>query len=164
MGGDVGSVVGGVVSAACDIYSGGTCAPANPAIVGATTVAGAAAGAWLGSQLDKLANILLSTGKPNFIVTPNGTAIPVPEGASGPTPVTNPGGRQTGVAYTEGSGGQNGKVSTVRIMEPTPPRGNSPGYPNGYVKYENSASPKPQGVDSVTGRTLSNAESHFSLE
>ncbi len=164
VGGDVGSVVGGVVSAACDIYSGGTCAPANPAIVGATTVAGAAAGAWLGSQLDKLANILLSTGKPNFIVTPNGTAIPVPEGASGPTPVTNPGGRQTGVAYTGGSGGQNGKVSTVRIMEPTPPRGNSPGYPNGYVKYENSASPKPQGVDPVTGRTLSNAESHFSLE
>ena len=29
-------------------------------------------------------------------------------------------------------------------MTPTPPRGNSPGYPNGYIKYENAKNPTPQ--------------------
>lgn len=97
------------------------------------------------------------------MVSPNGTAFPVPKGATGPTPVTNPAGNQTGVAFTGGAGGANGQVTTMRIMNPTPPRGSSPGYPNGYIKYENSALPKPQGVDPYTGKTLPNSQSHFPI-
>ena len=97
---------------------------------------------------------------PDFVVTPNGDVIPVPKGATGPVDVVNPAGNVTGQAYTGGSGGANGQVSNVRIMDPTPPRGNSPGYPNGYVKYENSMG---QGVDPNTGRTLPNSQSHFPL-
>jgi filamentous hemagglutinin len=102
-------------------------------------------------------------GAPNFIVSSGGTVYPVPNGATGPTPVLNPGGNQTGVAFTGGAGGENGKVSTIRIMDPTQPRGASPGYPDGYVKYENSAQPKPQGVDPYTGKTLPNSQSHFPI-
>ncbi len=68
------------------------------------------------------------SGSPDFVVTPGGDAVPIPKGSSGPTPVVNPQGKTTGSAYTGGSGG-NGldpKVSGVRIMDPTPPRGNSP--------------------------------------
>ena len=101
---------------------------------------------------------------PDFVVSPNGTAFPVPNGASGPSPVTNPAGNQTGVAFTGGAGGVNGQVATMRIMNPTPSRGSSPGYPNGYIKYENSALPKPQGVDPYTGKTLPNSQSHFSID
>ncbi|WP_312452579.1 RHS repeat domain-containing protein [Stutzerimonas nitrititolerans] len=101
---------------------------------------------------------------PDFVVSPGGTVFPVPKGTTGPTPVVNPAGSQTGVAFTGGSGGTNGKVSTMRIMNPTPARGNSPGYSNGYIKYENSASPKPQGVDPYSGKTLPNAQSHFPID
>ena len=48
----------------------------------------------------------------------------------------------------------------MRIMDPTPPRGASPGYPNGYIKYENMVG---QGVDPYTGKTLPNSRSHFPL-
>ncbi len=95
---------------------------------------------------------------PDFIVSPGGTAFPVPKGAAGPTPVVNPGGKTTGSAFTGGQGGSNGQVDTMRIMDPTPPHGNSPGYPKGYVKYENKSG---QGVDPYSGRTLSNKDSHF---
>ena len=98
---------------------------------------------------------------PDFVVSPGGTAFPVPKGASGPTPVVNPAGKKTGDAFTGGSGGANGQVDTIRMMDPTPPRGNSPGYPNGYIKYENKAG---QGVDPYTGRTLSNKDSHFPID
>lgn len=101
---------------------------------------------------------------PDFIVSPGGTAFPVPKGATGPTPVISPAGNQTGVAFTGGAGGANGKVSTMRIMNPTPARGNSPGYPSGYVKYENSASPRPQGVDPYSGKTQSNSTSHYPID
>lgn len=101
---------------------------------------------------------------PDFVVSPGGTAFPVPNGATGPTPVLNPAGNQTGAAFTGGTGGTNGQVSTMRIMNPTPARGNSPGYPKGYIKYENSASPKPQGVDPYSGKTLPNSKSHFPID
>ena len=101
---------------------------------------------------------------PNFIVSPSGTAYPVPRGAQGPVPVINPAGKVTGSAFTGGRGGANGQVDTIRIMNPTPPRGRSPGYPNGYIKYENAASPRPQGVDPYTGRTLPNSQSHFPID
>lgn len=56
---------------------------------------------------------------PDFIVSQGGTAFPVPKGATGPTPVVNPGGKTTGSAFTGGSGGANGKVDTMRIMDST---------------------------------------------
>ena len=97
---------------------------------------------------------------PSFIVDPGGTAFPVPNGATGPVPNINTAGNQTGVKFTGGSGGANGQVTTMRLMDPTPPRGTSPGYPNGYIKYMNRTG---QGVDPYTGRTLPNAQNHFRI-
>jgi hypothetical protein len=123
------------------------------------------AGFGLGKLLGAIKGAANAVGKgatkaPDFVVSPNGTAYPVPKGAQGPNPVINPAGKQTGTAYTGGSGGANGQVDTMRMMNPTPPRGNSPGYPNGYIKYENSAG---QGVDPYTGGTLPNSQSHFPI-
>lgn len=101
---------------------------------------------------------------PDFIVSPGGTAFPVPQGARGPVPVVNQMGNQTGIAFTGGSGGVNGQVSTVRIMDAIPPRGRSPGYPNGYITYQNSAAPTPQAVDPYTGQTVSLAAAHFPID
>ncbi|MGN7836769.1 RHS repeat-associated core domain-containing protein [Stenotrophomonas sp. 22385] len=101
------------------------------------------------------------TPAPNFVVSSNGTAFPVPAGSTGPTPVINPSGKQTGVAFTGGKGGENGQVSTMRIMDPTPAKGNSPGYPGGYIKYENAGK---QGVDPLSGKTLPNSKSHFPIK
>ena len=71
----------------------------------------------------------------SFIVSSDGTVYPVPEGAVEPSPVINSAGKQTGVAFTGGSGGINGQVNTIKIMNPTPPVGKSAGYPNGYIKF-----------------------------
>jgi RHS repeat-associated protein len=98
---------------------------------------------------------------PNFVVSPNGTVFPVPQGAKGPVPVINPAGAQTGNAYVGGSGGANKQVDSMRIMNPTPARGNAPAYPKGYIKYENS---QKQGVDPNTGKTLPNNKSHHAIE
>jgi RHS repeat-associated protein len=98
---------------------------------------------------------------PNFVVSSNGTAFPVPPGSTGPSPVKNPGGKQTGVAFTGGAGGANRQVATMRMMDPTPPRGGSPGYPAGYIKYENAGK---QGVDPYSGKTLPNSKSHFPIK
>ncbi len=57
---------------------------------------------------------------PDFVVSPGGTAYPVPKGAQGPTPVVNPSGKQTGSAFTDGAGGANGQVDTMRIMNSAP--------------------------------------------
>jgi len=84
---------------------------------------------------------------PNFVVSPGGTAFPVPAGARGPSPVINPSGNQTGVAFT---GGQ-GPAATMRIMDPVPAKGNAPAYPSGYITYQNS---NRQTVNPYTGRTL----------
>ena len=112
-----------------------------------------------GEQVEALAKKSgIGQPAPNFIVAPNGTVFPVPKGATGPSPVVNPGGNHTGTAYTGGSGGVNGQVDTIRIMNPTPARGNSPGYPNGYIKYENRGG---QGVDPYSGRTVPNSQSHY---
>jgi RHS repeat-associated protein len=86
---------------------------------------------------------------PGFVVTPQGEAIPVPKGAVGPTPsITG-----KGFQYKGGSGGSglDPKVSDVRIMDPTAPKGPSPGYPGGYVSYSNRAG---QTVNPATGRTI----------
>jgi RHS repeat-associated protein len=98
---------------------------------------------------------------PGYVVSPDGTAFPVPKGAQGPVPVVNEAGKTTGVAFTGGKGGANGQVDTIRIMDPTPPKGKSPGYPNGYVKYQNKAK---QGVNPHTGRTAANKDNHFPIK
>jgi transglutaminase-like putative cysteine protease len=100
----------------------------------------------------------------NYIVTPGGTVFPVPRGAVGPTPTTNGVGVPNGTAFTGGSGGSNGQVSTMRIMDPTRAGGGNPGYPNGYIKYENNASPRPQSVDPYTGRVLPRSEQHYPID
>jgi RHS repeat-associated protein len=51
----------------------------------------------------------VSLNKPNFIVDAQGTAFPVPKGASGPIPVAS----GKGVQFTGGSGGANGQVATM---------------------------------------------------
>jgi RHS repeat-associated protein len=86
----------------------------------------------------------------DFLVAPGGDVIPVPDGAAGPSLTEN--GR--GFEFTNGAGGKglNGRVTEVRVMDPTGPRGPSPGYPNGYVSYSNTAG---QAVDPYTGRTVS---------
>ncbi|UOG58943.1 polymorphic toxin type 10 domain-containing protein (plasmid) [Leptospira noguchii] len=129
-----------------------------------SAVLGGMAGKALGSRLPKPKTDLpgggkaIATNRPDFIVSPNGTAFPVPKGASGPTPITNKANKITGSAYTGGKGGANGQVSTMRIMDSTSAKGNSPGYPNGYIKYTNNAK---QGVDPYTGKTLPNTKNHF---
>ena len=87
------------------------------------------------SKHDDIADAAKSVGRasdkaPNFVVSPGGTAFPVPKGATGPSPVVNPGGKTTGSAFTGGEGGANEQVDTIRIMNLTPARGKSPGYPN----------------------------------
>jgi len=65
----------------------------------------------------------------------------------------NQGGRTTGFGYTGGSGGLglDHRVSNVRIMDATLPRGPSPGYPAGYVNYQNIGG---QSVNPFTGQTI----------
>lgn len=90
---------------------------------------------------------------PNFIVTPNGQAIRVPTGATGPTATRAP-----GVQYTGGAGGNglDSRVTGVRIME-----GNANQGPRAV--YMNRSG---QTVDPATGRTVSNADpnAHHYLE
>ncbi|WP_032607077.1 RHS repeat domain-containing protein [Pseudomonas avellanae] len=101
-----------------------------------------------------------SSAAPDFLISPNGTVFPVPKDATGPSASVNPAGNVTGSAFTNGRGGDNGQVNVMRVMQPIPPRGNSPGYKNGYIKYENRLG---QGVDPYTGRTLPNSKSHFPI-
>ena len=63
--------------------------------------------------------------------------------------------------FDGGSGGANGQVDTIRMMDPTPPRGNSPGYPDGYIKYDNASG---QGVNPYTGQTGPHPETHFPIK
>lgn len=100
------------------------------------------------------------TGRgPTFIVDRGGTVYPVPTGATGPTPVINPGGRQTGVEFSGGRGGANGQVSSIRIMDPVT-KGKYQ-YPDGYIKYENLGD---QGVNPYSGRTGPNSDTHYPLK
>jgi hypothetical protein len=97
----------------------------------------------------------------DFIVTPKGEAIPVPEGATGPTVARN----NKGFVFDGGSGGNglDSRVSGVRVMDPTPAKAPSPGYPNGYVSYFNASG---QTVHPNTGQTLSKSDPmwHIPLE
>src|SRR5262245_53564026 len=98
---------------------------------------------------------------PDFVVTAGGDVIPIPRRARGPLPAQN--GR--GFRYVGGSGGYglDSRVSEVRIMEPVPPRGQSPGYPGGYVTYSNAIG---QSVNPYTSRTVAQADPtrHMSIQ
>lgn len=93
-------------------------------------------------------------------MTPNGTAYPT-FGRKGPSPVVNPSGKITGSQFIGGSGGLNGQVITLRIMDPVGPRGAGPGYPNGYMRYSN---PLGQAVDPFTGNTVPNSCGHYGID
>ncbi|WP_198949148.1 RHS repeat-associated core domain-containing protein [Lottiidibacillus patelloidae] len=88
-----------------------------------------------------------NSSSPDFIVSPVGTAIPVPKGAKGPGPVEN----GLGFLYKGGSGGNvlNNAVKGVRIMEPTWR------YPTGYASYFNKSN---QAVNPITGRTIGKSD------
>src|SRR5262249_43575990 len=98
---------------------------------------------------------------PHFIVTPGGTAFPVPQGAIGPVPVLNQAGRRTGSALTRGGGGTNGQVATNRIMHPAAARGRRRGYPHVYIAYQNAGR---QVVNPYTGRTGPRDENHLPID
>ncbi len=89
---------------------------------------------------------------PTFVVTPGGTAVPVPTGVGSGGP-TRAGG---GTVYTGGSGGgpgnMNPNVTGMRIMPSCPAKGPYPAYPNGYYNYTNAGG---QVIDGQTGKTLS---------
>jgi hypothetical protein len=95
---------------------------------------------------------------PDYVVTPGGTAYPVPKGATGPRPVINKSGAQTGSAFSGGKGGANGQVDSIRIMNPDVYN------PNGYIKYTNSPTQGKQGVNPYTGATGSRPETHYSIK
>jgi len=84
---------------------------------------------------------------PDFIVTPNGEAIPVPEGSVGPTATQSP-----GIQFNGGTGG-NGlapNVTDVRIMEPNAQN------PSGYVNYgSRQVNGGWQSVNPYTGQAIS---------
>lgn len=114
------------------------------------------AGAAAAAKATEAVNVLPSSGS-KFVISRGGDVIIVPKGAVGPSAVINPKGKTTGVGYTGGSGGPgiDPRVSNVRIMNPTPPKGASPGYPEGYVTYENSGG---QAVNPFTGKTISDSD------
>jgi hypothetical protein len=94
---------------------------------------------------------------PSFIVHPNGEAVPVPEGATGPTPVSSGNGSQ----FTGGSGGSwlDSRVAGVRVMDPV--TGGKYLYPNGYVSYFNEAG---QTVNPFTGQTIARSDPFWHWE
>jgi len=145
--------VGGVVRQADEIAEAGAAGVRAIAKGSAKTAGAVAEGAGAARGVPSRA--------PDFVVSPGGTAYPVPTGATGPVPVINEAGKRTGTGFTGGKGGANQQVDTLRIMDSTAPRGQSPGYPTGYIKYENAAG---QGVNPYTGRTGSRAETHFPLD
>jgi hypothetical protein len=89
---------------------------------------------------------------PNFIVSRGGTVLPVPEGAVGPSAVTNRKGIRTGSAFTGGAGGPGGldpRTDGLRLMDP---RTKGPyQYPRGYGAYMNESG---QTINPFTGRTV----------
>jgi RHS repeat-associated protein len=99
-------------------------------------------------------SVTSSGGATNFVVSPGGTAYPVPQGAIGPAPAGT-GSSQTGIQFQGGSGGLglDSRVTGFRFMDSRP---NSPyQYPNGYGVYNNITG---QTVNPLTGRTVPNSD------
>jgi hypothetical protein len=92
---------------------------------------------------------LVHNSCPDFLVHPNGTAIPVPTGAIGPIVADN----LKGTQFVGGGGGVKGlagnglesRVSGVRVMDATAQN------PGGYYSYFNDLN---QTVNPFTGETL----------
>ena len=86
---------------------------------------------------------------PSFLVSEGGDVIPVPKGATGPRSADN----ARGTVFEGGRGGPglHPNVTEVRVMDPTPAMGKSPGYANGHVVYGNKAG---QGVNPQTGQVV----------
>jgi hypothetical protein len=84
---------------------------------------------------------------PNFIVSPGGTAFPVPDGAMRGSVRTG-----KGFAYRDGSGGYGFSPDTtgLRLMDPVLPPRRYP-YPNGYGVYMDR---NDLTIDPFTGRTI----------
>jgi RHS repeat-associated protein len=88
---------------------------------------------------------------PSFIAHPGGDVVPVPRGATGPTPTQS----GAGVQFTGGSGGGlglNSRVTGIRVMDPT--FGGPYPHPHGYVVYMNRMG---QTVHPYTGHTIPNS-------
>jgi hypothetical protein len=95
-------------------------------------------------------NAILVHNGPNFIVSPNGTVFPVPNGAVGPSPVINSAGNQIGDAFTGGSGGNglNSRVTDISFRDPN--------WNQGFrASYYNATGQK---VNPYTGQTIGNAD------
>ncbi len=85
---------------------------------------------------------------PDFIVSPGGTAFPVPKGAIGPFPADS----GKGFKFTGGAGGHglSPEASGVRLMDPTTTGKYQ--YPTGYGSYQNAVG---QTINPYTGQTIS---------
>ena len=121
--------------------------------------AGAGRGARAARVADDAAEAGAAARQVDFVVTPKGDAIPIPQGAKGPAPARN----GKGFTFLGGEGGGNGlhpRVDGVRVMDPTPPRAPSPGYPNGYVVYMKGN----QAVDPYTGKMLAKHDKWWHIE
>jgi|SRR5580658_2492340 hypothetical protein len=94
---------------------------------------------------------------PSFIVHPNGEAVPIPEGATGPTSVSS----GNGVQFSGGSGASwlDPRVAGVRVMDPV--TSGKYLYPNGYVSYFNEAG---QTVNPFTGQTIARSDPFWHWE
>jgi hypothetical protein len=83
-------------------------------------------------------------GAPNFIVSEGGTVYPVPEGATGPFPVTS----GKGFQYIGGSGGNGLSTSATDFRFMDPVTTGKYQYPGGYGSYGNAAG---QTINPFTG-------------
>jgi RHS repeat-associated protein len=105
----------------------------------------------LGRRAGAAADAIGSRG-PSLLGQEAGPAIPIPDGAVGPSPALS----GSGVRFTGGSGGNglNPRVADVRIMNPTAR------YPNGYASYSNGLG---QTVNPLTGRTIAPSDSWWHI-
>ncbi|WP_417266375.1 RHS repeat domain-containing protein [Brumimicrobium sp.] len=85
---------------------------------------------------------------PNFIVSPNGTAFPVPNNSIGPFPALN----NRGIQFVNGNSGfgLSSRVHGFRFMDPI--TSGKYLYPNGYGNYFNSSN---QSIHPYSGNMLS---------
>ncbi|MGN3967440.1 hypothetical protein ACS0ZG_37245 [Burkholderia gladioli] len=86
-------------------------------------------------------------GAPNFIVTPNGVAYPVPSGATGPALANN----GKGMQFQGGSGGNGLSPNTTGFRFMDPITSGPYQYPYGYGSYNNANG---QAVNPLTGKTI----------
>ena len=145
----VAAVIPGVTGAGALVRAAGK---ADEVVAAAKTVGAAT------STLSQSANTVkaatsLPPKAPDFIVTPKGEAIPVPNGATGPFATRAP-----GFQYVGGSGGKgmDKRVADVRIMEANKNQGRRAVYMNKSGQI----------VDPSTGGTVANAHprAHHHLE